>query len=53
MSICYISKIKEEAVSTFLHLEELGKNKTALAIANGFKRVLEMYGVPLHNVVSI
>ena len=53
ISICFISKIKEEAVSSFLHLEKLENDKTALAISNAVRKVLYMYGMQLHNIVSI
>ena len=52
VSICYISKIKQDAVSTFLHLEKL-ENKTGAAIAHGFRNVLHMYNINMSNVVAI
>ena len=52
VSFCYISRTKLEAVSTFLHLEKL-ENKTAHAIACGFKNVLQIYGIELSDVVAI
>ena len=52
VSISYISNLKEEINSTFLHLEKI-KTKTALNIAFGFKKVLSLYGIELKNVVAV
>ena len=49
VSISYISRLKEDTVSTFLNLEKI---KTKTAVACGFKKVLNMYGIDFKNVVA-
>ena len=51
LSLSYISNLKEDTVSTFLHIKNI-KTKTALAIAYGFKKMLNMYGIDFKNVVA-
>lgn len=52
VSISYVSSLKDDTVTTFLHLEKL-EDKTSLSIACGFKKVLKLYGIDLKNVVAV